>query len=84
MAQFDTLIIFPLIFSLILSLVSYYYVSIKITIPNFFEVKKFRKKTLKSSFFFYFLKTTTFLIQKILTNKLFFLTKIFKRKIMGV
>lgn len=64
MAQFDTLIIFPLIFSLILSLVSYYYVSIKITIPNFFEVKKFRKKTLKSSFFFLFFKNNNFFNSK--------------------
>ena len=57
MAQFDCLIIFPVIFSLFVTIIFYYYMSIKIKIPNFFEVKKFRKKTLKSSSFYLFFKS---------------------------
>jgi hypothetical protein len=54
MAQFDSLIIFPLLFSLLISLTLHYYISITLTIPNFFEVKKFRKKNLKFSSFYLF------------------------------
>ena len=64
MAQFDTLIIFPLLFSLLTTLFFYYYITIKITIPNFFEVKKFRKKTLNSSFFHLFFNDNTLLNSK--------------------
>lgn len=49
MAQFDNLIIFPLIWSLIVFLFFYYLISIKITIPNFFETFKFREKQLNLS-----------------------------------
>jgi len=64
MAQFDTLIIFPLIFSLFLTISFYYYISIKIKIPNFFEIKKFRKKTLDTSSFYLFFNSNTPLISK--------------------
>ncbi len=56
MAQFDFLIIFPLVFSLLLTLTLYYSIFIKVIIPNFFEAKKFRKKNLDSSFFYFFFK----------------------------
>jgi len=59
MAQFDSLIVFPLLFSLFLTIVFYYYISIKIKIPNFFEVKKFRKKILDSSSFYLFFNSNT-------------------------
>lgn len=52
MAQFDSLIIFPLTFSLLLILVLYYNVAIKIIIPDFFGVKKFREKKLDSPSFY--------------------------------
>jgi hydrogenase-4 membrane subunit HyfE len=59
MAQFDSLIILPLLFSLLLTLILYYSVFVQITIPNFFEVKKFRKKNLKTSSFYTFFNTNT-------------------------
>lgn len=49
MAQFDSLIIFPLIWSLLFVLILHYNVSIKTLIPSFFGVKKFREKKLYSS-----------------------------------
>jgi hypothetical protein len=52
MAQFDSLIIFPLILSLLLTLFFYYNLSIGIFIPNFFGVKKFREKKFDSPFFY--------------------------------
>jgi hypothetical protein len=52
MAQFDSLIIFPLILSLLFSLFFYYNLSIGIFIPNFFGVKKFREKKFDSPFFY--------------------------------
>jgi len=64
MAQFDSLIIFPLLFSLLLTISFYYYVSIKIKIPNFFEIKKFRKKALDSSSFYFFFNNNTPTISK--------------------
>jgi hypothetical protein len=54
MAQFDSLIIFPLIWSLLFTLTLYYVVSIKILIPDFFILKKFREKKLKSQAFYTF------------------------------
>lgn len=48
MAQFDTLIIFPLIWSLILTLVIYYKLSIEILVPQFSGIGKFREKKLGS------------------------------------
>ena len=54
MAQFDSLIIFPLISSLLLTLVFYYFLSIEILIPNFFGVKKFRSKKFNSPYFYNF------------------------------
>jgi len=56
MAQFDSLIIFPLIWSLLFVLFLYYSMSIEILIPSFFGTKKFREKKLGSSAFFEFFK----------------------------
>jgi hypothetical protein len=39
MAQFDSLIVFPLIWSLLLILVFYYTISIEMLIPDFLEPK---------------------------------------------
>jgi hypothetical protein len=64
MAQFDSFIIFPLLFSLLLTIIFYYYISIKIKIPNFFEIKKFRKKALNSSSFYLFFNSNTPIISK--------------------
>ena len=44
MAQFDSIIIFSLIWSICLILVAYYKLSIQILIPHFSEVKKFSEK----------------------------------------
>ena len=52
MAQFDSLIIFPLVLSLLIVLVFYYNMSIGIVIPNFFQAKKFREKKFDSPFFY--------------------------------
>ena len=54
MAQFDSLIILPLISSLLFILILHYIIMIKIIIPNFFGIKKFREKK-SDSFFFYML-----------------------------
>jgi len=54
MAQFDSLIIFPLLWSLLVTLVLHYGMLIKMVIPSFFEVKKFRGKKLDSHKFFEF------------------------------
>jgi len=48
MAQFDPLIIFPLIWSLIIVLAAYYRLSIEILIPQFAGIGKFREKKLNS------------------------------------
>jgi hypothetical protein len=64
MAQFDSLIIFPLLFSLFLTISFYYYISIKIKIPNFFEIKKFRKKTINTPSFYLFFNSNTPIISK--------------------
>uniref|UniRef100_UPI003003A671 ATPase subunit 8 n=1 Tax=Cocconeiopsis kantsiensis TaxID=3082010 RepID=UPI003003A671 len=52
MAQFDPLIIFSLIVSLLLVLFLYYTLSIKVLIPDFFSVKKFREKKYNSPVFY--------------------------------
>ena len=52
MAQFDSLIIFPLLWSLLFVLFLYYNMSIEILIPSFFGTKKFRTKKLDSTSFF--------------------------------
>jgi hypothetical protein len=52
MAQFDSLIIFPLIWSLLFVLFLYYSISIEILIPYFFGTKKFRTKKLNLGSFF--------------------------------
>lgn len=44
MAQFDSLIIFPLLWSLLLTLGFHYTILLNTIIPNFFGVKKFREK----------------------------------------
>jgi hypothetical protein len=54
MAQFDSLIVFPLIWSLLLILVFYYTISIEMLIPDFFWSQKFRKIFI--TFFSAFLK----------------------------
>jgi hypothetical protein len=54
MAQFDSLIIFPLIWSLLLVLILHYNISIGAIIPDFFGVKKFREKKLDSPAFYEF------------------------------
>ena len=48
MAQFDPLIIFPLIWSLLLILAIYYRLSIDVLIPQFAGIGKFREKKLNS------------------------------------
>ena len=48
MAQFDVLIIFPLIWSLTLILIVYYQLSIEVLIPQFAGIGKFREKKLGS------------------------------------
>jgi hypothetical protein len=52
MAQFDSLIISPLLWVLMLSLFFHYYVVMEILIPDFFGAKKFRGKKLNLSNFF--------------------------------
>lgn len=54
MAQFDALIIFSLLWSLLLILFLHYRLSIEILIPNFFGIKKFREKKLNSTLFYNF------------------------------
>ena len=49
MAQFDNLIIFPLIWSSLIILFFYYLISIKIVIPKFVGARKFREKQLNLS-----------------------------------
>ena len=56
MAQFDSLIILPLILSLLIIIFIYYHISIKIIIPDYCGVKKFRKKKSNSPFFCLFFK----------------------------
>jgi hypothetical protein len=46
MAQFDALIIFPLLWSLLLVLIAYYQLSIELLIPSFSMLGKFREKKL--------------------------------------
>ena len=59
MAQFDALIIFPLLWSLLFVLFLHYKISIEMLIPDFFGTKKFREKKLDSpSFFGFFTKTS--------------------------
>ena len=48
MAQFDPLIIFPILWSLTLVLAAYYRLSIEILIPQFAGIGKFREKKLNS------------------------------------
>jgi len=52
MAQFDSLIIFPLIWSSLFVLFLHYTMSIEMLIPFFFGAKKFRGKKLDSHMFF--------------------------------
>lgn len=56
MAQFDSLIIFPLLWSLVFVLFLYYNMSIEILIPDFSGTRKFREKKLNSSASFELLK----------------------------
>jgi len=52
MAQFDSLIIFSLTWSLLLTLVLHYNVLLSTVLPNFFGIKKFREKKLSSPTFY--------------------------------
>jgi hypothetical protein len=56
MPQFDSLIIFPLVWSLLFTLVMYYSLSIKVLIPDFFGTKKFREKKMAALSFSRFFK----------------------------
>ena len=56
MPQFDFLIIFPLIWSLLITLILYYGLSIKILIPSFFGIRKFREKKIALPSFSLFFK----------------------------
>nr|YP_005090340.1 ATPase subunit 8 [Phaeodactylum tricornutum]ADY18516.1 ATPase subunit 8 [Phaeodactylum tricornutum] len=49
MAQFEVLIVFPLIWALLITLFFHYKLSIEFMIPTFFGTKKFREKKLQSS-----------------------------------
>jgi hypothetical protein len=59
MAQFDLLLISPLLWSLILILIAYYRLSIESLIPSFCEVKKFREKKFSSQDFFGLIKNNS-------------------------
>lgn len=52
MAQFDSLIIFPVLWSLLLVLFMYYSLSLQILIPDFFGIQKFRDKKLSLGEFY--------------------------------
>lgn len=68
MAQFDSLIIFPLLWSLLLVLFLYYNMSLEILIPDFFGTKKFREKKLGSTEFFSFFKENNKIVSTSLYN----------------
>jgi hypothetical protein len=55
MSQFDSLIIFSLLWGLLLSLLLYYNLTIKFLIPSFFGTRKFREKKLNLYTFYKFL-----------------------------
>ena len=52
MAQFDFLIILPILFALLITLAFYYKISLTVCVPNVFGVKKFRWKKLNSVYFY--------------------------------
>lgn len=54
MAQFDSLIILPLLWSLIFFLFLYYNMTMTVLIPDFFGIKKFREKKLNLYKFYKF------------------------------
>ncbi len=54
MAQFDPLIIFPLLWSTLFILMLYYNTSIELLVPSFFGTKKFREIKLGLSKFYIF------------------------------
>jgi hypothetical protein len=60
MAQFDSLIVLPLILSLLVVLALHYNISIGLIIPDFFEVKKFREKKAHSQLFYKFFDNAEF------------------------
>jgi hypothetical protein len=49
MAQFDTLLIFPILWSLIIIFIFNYSLIIHVILPEFFSLLKFRKKIIKIS-----------------------------------
>nr|AVR57499.1 ATPase subunit 8 [Entomoneis sp.] len=49
MAQFDLIIIFPVVWGLFLTLILNYFILINILLPNFSGLLKFRKKILNLS-----------------------------------
>jgi hypothetical protein len=73
MAQFDFLIIFPLLCSLFFMLSVYHFIFIKVKIPNYFEVKKFRKKIVGLVSFYSFLNHN----KKVLATKVSYKQTIF-------
>jgi hypothetical protein len=56
MAQFDSIIIFPLLWSLVFVLVLYYNMSLQLLIPTFFGTKKFREKKMSLANYYGFLR----------------------------
>lgn len=59
MAQFDSLIISPILFSLILFLALYHNLTMTILIPDFFGAKKFRGKKISLYQFYRFFNENT-------------------------
>lgn len=49
MAQFDLIIVFPIIWSFFVTLVLNYYFIIQYILPNFISLVKFRKKVLSTT-----------------------------------
>ena len=49
MAQFDIILIFPILWSLVLTLLINYYLIIKVILPKFISLLKFRNKLVKTN-----------------------------------
>lgn len=72
MAQFDSLIIFTLTWSLLLTLILHYNVLLTTILPNFFGIKKFREKKLSSPSFYSSLNSDSNFKVSNSYNKIFF------------
>jgi hypothetical protein len=66
MAQFDSLIIFSLVWSLLVVLFLHYNFLLFTVIPNFIGAKKFREKKLNFSNFNFFSFASTIEVNKVL------------------